>query len=246
MKIKIREQTRTTRDHSTTSRQTHNTQHPTHNTHTYTYTMIHSVLIFNNDGVPRLLRCYTGLAVHQQQALLKQVHTLVRQRQDQNSSSFLSVPPLLQQTYAHGARDIRIVYRHYATLYFVFVVDQNESELGILDLIQVFVQVLNRCFKDVCELDLVFHWQVLQIALEETVQAGTVIDTNIENIMAAIDAMNREDSLGISSNGGSSGSGVGVGGVGVGVGGAGSSAATTAAAAMAAARSSFFSRWPLT
>ena len=77
-------------------------------------------------------------------------------------------------------------------------------------------------------------------------QAGTVIDTNIENIMAAIDAMNREDSLGISSNGGSSGSGVGVGGVGVGVGGAGSSAATTAAAAMAAARSSFFSRWPLT
>jgi AP-3 complex subunit sigma len=210
--------------------------------------MIHSVLIFNNDGVPRLLRCYTGLAVHQQQTLLKQVHTLVRQRQDQNSSSFLSVPPLLQQTYAHGARDIRIVYRHYATLYFVFVVDQNESELGILDLIQVFVQVLNRCFKDVCELDLVFHWQVLQIALEETVQAGTVIDTNIENIMAAIDAMNREDSLGISSNGGSSGSGVGVGGVGVGVGvgGAGSSAATTAAAAMAAARSSFFSRWPLT
>jgi AP-3 complex subunit sigma len=125
-------------------------------------------------------------------------------------------------------------------------VDQNESELGILDLIQVFVQVLNRCFKDVCELDLVFHWQVLQIALEETVQAGTVIDTNIENIMAAIDAMNREDSLGIASNGGSNGSGSGIGGVGVGIGGAGSSAATTAAAAMSAARSSFFSRWPLT
>ena len=30
-----------------------------------------------------------------------------------------------------------MVYRCYATLYFVFVVDASESELGILDLIQV-------------------------------------------------------------------------------------------------------------
>lgn len=33
--------------------------------------------------------------------------------------------------------DTRVIYRHYATLYFVFVVDGAESELGILDLIQV-------------------------------------------------------------------------------------------------------------
>ena len=32
---------------------------------------------------------------------------------------------------------LRVVYRSYATLYFVFVVDVAESELGILDLIQV-------------------------------------------------------------------------------------------------------------
>jgi AP-3 complex subunit sigma len=31
----------------------------------------------------------------------------------------------------------KIVYRHYATLYFIVVVDETESELGILDLIQV-------------------------------------------------------------------------------------------------------------
>ena len=32
---------------------------------------------------------------------------------------------------------LRVIYRHYATLYFVFCVDEAESELGILDLIQV-------------------------------------------------------------------------------------------------------------
>jgi hypothetical protein len=31
---------------------------------------------------------------------------------------------------------IKLIYRHYATLYFVFAVDQQESDLGILDLIQ--------------------------------------------------------------------------------------------------------------
>lgn len=37
-----------------------------------------------------------------------------------------------------GGGDFRLIYRHYATLYFVFCVDASESELGILDLIQVF------------------------------------------------------------------------------------------------------------
>lgn len=36
-----------------------------------------------------------------------------------------------------GDSDCKLIYRHYATLYFVFCVDQSESELGVLDLIQV-------------------------------------------------------------------------------------------------------------
>lgn len=39
----------------------------------------------------------------------------------------------------------------------MFCVDSSESELGILDLIQVFVETLDRCFENVCELDLIFH-----------------------------------------------------------------------------------------
>ena len=39
----------------------------------------------------------------------------------------------------------------------MFCVDSSESELGILDLIQVFVETLDKCFENVCELDLIFH-----------------------------------------------------------------------------------------
>lgn len=43
----------------------------------------------------------------------------------------------------------KLVYRHYATLFFIFVCEETESELGILDLIQVFVETLDRCFEHV-------------------------------------------------------------------------------------------------
>ena len=38
--------------------------------------------------------------------------------------------------------NVKIVFRTYVTLTFIFIIDREESELGILDLIQVFVEIL--------------------------------------------------------------------------------------------------------
>jgi AP-3 complex subunit sigma len=83
-------------------------------------------------------------------------------------------------------KDVRLIYRHYATLYFIFAVDESESELGILDLIQVFVEALDKCFENVCELDLVFHIDQVHHILDEVVMAGMVLETNLGQIMTAI------------------------------------------------------------
>ncbi|KAM9890236.1 hypothetical protein OXX79_011573, partial [Metschnikowia pulcherrima] len=131
--------------------------------------MIHSVLIFNQDGIPRLTKFYTPVDLLTQKTLLDQVFQLISIRTSRDCS-FITPPKLLEDL-----EDIKVIYRHYATLFFVFVVDDQESELGILDLIQVFVECLDKCFTNVCELDLVFGWQVLQTVLEEIVQGGMVI-----------------------------------------------------------------------
>ena len=65
-----------------------------------------------------------------QQKILHEIHSLVTKLSD-SACNFLEGSQFL------GGKDTRIIYRHYATLYFVFVVDSSESELGILDLIQV-------------------------------------------------------------------------------------------------------------
>lgn len=164
--------------------------------------MIHSVLIFNNSGLPRLTKFYAPVDLATQQTLLKQVHSLLVARKP-DACLFLTPPPLLQ-----GQEDvdtIRVIYKHYATLYFVFVVDEQESELGILDLIQVMVECLDRCFENVCELDLVFGWQTLETVLGEIIQGGMVVETSVTKIVAAVDEANRGNGSQEMKEGGASG-----------------------------------------
>ncbi|KAG1170204.1 hypothetical protein G6F70_005188 [Rhizopus microsporus] len=146
--------------------------------------MIKSVLIFNNHGKPRLIKFYQQIDIATQQALVQEIFTLVSKRPD-TSCNFLEGSKLL------GGKDTRVIYRHYATLYFVFVVDENESELGILDLIQVFVESLDRCFENVCELDLIFHFDEIHAILSEIIQGGLVLETDIREIVAAVNEANK-------------------------------------------------------
>jgi AP-3 complex subunit sigma len=58
--------------------------------------------------------------------------------------------------------------------------------LGILDLIQVFVEALDKCFENVCELDLIFHSDRVHYILDEIVMGGMVLETNIHAVLQSI------------------------------------------------------------
>jgi len=69
-----------------------------------------------------------------------------------------------------------------------FVVEESESELGILDLIQVFVESLDRSFPNVCELDLIFNFPECHAILAEVVSGtGLVLETDIDKISNAVE-----------------------------------------------------------
>ena len=82
-------------------------------------------------------------------------------KRDENVCNFLEGGLLI------GGSDNKLIYRHYATLYFVFCVYSSESVPGILDLIQIFVETLDKCFENVCELDLTFHVGKFTIYLQK-------------------------------------------------------------------------------
>lgn len=55
-------------------------------------------------------------------------------------------------------RGNKIVYKRYASLYFVAGIKAEDNELIALEIIHLFVEVLDRYFGNVCELDLIFNF----------------------------------------------------------------------------------------
>ncbi|CAL1292008.1 unnamed protein product [Larinioides sclopetarius] len=143
--------------------------------------MIEAVLIFNLHGTPRLSKFYRHYPEQKQQQIIKQVYQIVSRRGDAVCNFIEGGDNIL------GDKSLKIIYRHYATLYIVFCVDSSESELAILDLIQVFVEILDKCFRNVCELDLIFHVDKVHYVLNEIIIGGLVIENSIPNILQALD-----------------------------------------------------------
>ncbi|GET89002.1 adaptor complex AP-3 small subunit, putative [Leishmania tarentolae] len=147
--------------------------------------MIKAVLIINTAGKIRLLSFYEKtISLAQQQELVRSIHRAITRRGDELCNfvdNFREWP----------TPDTRVIYRRYATLCFVFVTDSSESQLAILDLIQVFVESLDRTFENVCELDLIFHSEKVQYTLMEMIMGGMVLEMSRDEIIRSLGEMNR-------------------------------------------------------
>jgi len=75
-------------------------------------------------------------------------------------------------------RTYKIIYRRYAGLFFAFCVDTNDNELAYLEAIHLFVEMLDRYFGNVCELDLVFNFHKVYAILDEYIVNGEMQETS--------------------------------------------------------------------
>jgi len=92
---------------------------------------IQAVFIVNNTGKPRLTKFYTPLAPHARSAAVQMVFDLISTRPD-SVCNFVELPPSglfpVGDTKGKGREiesndqeeTLRVIYRHYATLYFAF------------------------------------------------------------------------------------------------------------------------------
>jgi AP-3 complex subunit sigma len=106
-----------------------------------------------------------------------------------------------------------VTYRHYATLYFIIISTSTESPLALIDLIQVYVEALDRLFENVCELDLIFNFETLHAALAEMVVGGVVVETQLDKVVEGVKAQGRVAKRPVNEGrGGGLGMGMGMGG----------------------------------
>ena len=76
-----------------------------------------------------------------------------------------------------------MIYKKYASLYFIFCIDANENELSMLEYIHLFVEILDKYFGSVCELDIVYNFYKVYNILDDLVVAGEVIEASRELIV---------------------------------------------------------------
>ena len=91
----------------------------------------------------------------------------------------------------------KIVYKRYASLFFVCLVAADDNELIILETIHHYVEVLDQLFNNVCELDIIFNFTQAYYCLDEVILGGNVIETSKREVLrvcAAQDEMMEEES----------------------------------------------------
>ncbi|KAM8917352.1 AP-4 complex subunit sigma-1 isoform 2-T2 [Spinachia spinachia] len=140
--------------------------------------MIRFMLMVNRQGQTRLSRYYQPVELSRR-ALLEAdvVRCCLSRRKDQ--CSFVDY------------RDFKLVYRQYAALYIVVGVTDNENELSVYELLHNFVEVLDKYFSRVSELDIMFNLDRVHIILDEMIQNGHVVETNKSRVLAPLAALDK-------------------------------------------------------
>jgi AP-3 complex subunit sigma len=146
--------------------------------------MIKAILIFNTRGQARILKFFESCSTELQQKLLREAFQLISKR-DVHACSFIEY------------NDYKLIYRHYATLYFVVAVDSTESEYDMYEVIHGFVQCLDQFFENVCELDFIFHSDKVNQILNEFFMGGFIVERSPDVILSDMRAqvrLERQDS----------------------------------------------------
>eukprot|EP00761_Pharyngomonas_kirbyi_P013832 gb/GECH01013861.1/.p1 GENE.gb/GECH01013861.1/~~gb/GECH01013861.1/.p1 ORF type:complete len:143 (+),score=38.04 gb/GECH01013861.1/:1-429(+) len=142
--------------------------------------MIHFILLQNRAGKTRLSKWYDAFPDEEKEKIKLEVHRLITSRE----SKFTNFVEF--QTY-------KLVYRRYAGLFFCFCVDIDDNELGYLEAVHLFVEILDHFFGNVCELDLVFNFHKVYMVIDEMFLAGEIQETSKAVILHRLTHLEKQD-----------------------------------------------------
>jgi hypothetical protein len=88
--------------------------------------------------------------------------------------------------------DTKIVYRRYASLFFIAGASSDDNELITLEIIHRYVEQMDKYYGNVCELDIIFSFTKAYYILDELLLAGELQESSKKNVLRCI---SQQDSL---------------------------------------------------
>lgn len=140
--------------------------------------MIQFLLLLSRQGKVRLSKWYTTTTQKERAKITRDVTPVVLSRAPK-LCNFLDW------------KDMKVVYKRYASLYFVVGVDQTDNELITLEIIHHFVEILDRYFGNVCELDLIFNFHKAYFILDEMLLGGELQEPSKKAVSRVLEAQDQ-------------------------------------------------------
>lgn len=89
-------------------------------------------------------------------------------------------------------KDLKIIYRRYASLFFVIGVNSDDNELIGLEIIHRFVEQMDKIYGNVCELDIIFGFDKAYHILDELLIDGYLQESSKREVLKRV---NQQDEL---------------------------------------------------
>ena len=132
------------------------------------------MFLINRQGKIRLTKWYShNYTIAERNRFLKEINNIVLTRSSK-VCNFLDW------------KDFKIIYKKYASLYFISIVDKADNELMVLEIMHHYVEVLDKYFNSVCELDLIFNFHKAYYILDELLMSGHIQESSKKVILKAV------------------------------------------------------------
>lgn len=144
--------------------------------------MIKFILMVNKHGQTRLASYYEWFPIQERVALEAEIIRRCLSRTEYQCSFF-------------EYRGYKIIYRRYASLFFVVAVNgDDENELSILEFIHALVETMDKYFESVCELDIMFNLEKAHYIVDEMVVNGEIIESSKNVILKPLYLLDKASS----------------------------------------------------
>ncbi|CRK30102.1 hypothetical protein BN1708_018425, partial [Verticillium longisporum] len=134
---------------------------------------IQYLILLSRQGKVRLAKWFTTLSPKEKAKIVKDVSQLVLARRTR-MCNFLEY------------KDSKIVYRRYASLFFIAGADSDDNELITLEVIHRYVEQMDKYYGNVCELDIIFSFTKAYYILDELLLAGELQESSKKNVLRCI------------------------------------------------------------
>jgi len=157
--------------------------------------MINFILLFSRQGKLRLQKGYEAKESKEKKKIVRELR-LQKWYEAKESKEKKKIVRELTSTILQRKpkmcnfieyKDLCVVYKRYASLFFCFAVDRGDNELGVLEVIHRYVEVLDKYFGSVCELDIIFNFEKAYYILDELILGGEMQETSKKAVLSQIE-----------------------------------------------------------